>query len=178
MGFFFTYYQRKNKNLEKDYFKKKIQWPVENNKRFNDKVKVIMLLIKSYYNRVDISSKSKNKETGKLIKDLKNSFPRVFLEGLRKCVKTKVKFELKVNVKPVFKPNRKLPFVALESVNKELKRLGKLGVISKINFSNWASPSVFVKKKFLNSILCRFFNWFKRSFLSSTVIRRYICQNE
>ena len=49
-------------------------------------------------------------------------------------MKTKVKFELKENVKPVFKPNRKIPFVALEPVNKELERLEKLGVISKINY--------------------------------------------
>ena len=50
-------------------------------------------------------------------------------------------------VKPVLKPNRKAPFVALEPVNKELERLEKLGVISKINYSNWVSPTVFVKKK-------------------------------
>ena len=127
------------------------------------------LPINSYSNRIDISSKSKNKETEKLVDDLKNCFPNVFLEGLRKCVKTKVKFELKENVKPVFKPNRKKFFVALEPVNKELESLEKLGVILKINHSNWASLTVFVKKKKLkNPSLCRFFYWgkwlFKRSF--------------
>ena len=35
----------------------------------------------------------------KLVEDLKNCFPGVFSEGLGKCVKTKVKFELKENVK-------------------------------------------------------------------------------
>ena len=50
-----------------------------------------------------------------------------------------MKFELKENVKPVFKPKRKVPFAGLEPVN---KRLEKLGVIS-----DWASPTVFVKKK-------------------------------
>ena len=40
------------------------------------------LSINSYCNRVDISSKSKNKETEKLVEDLKNSFPCVFSEGL------------------------------------------------------------------------------------------------
>ena len=105
------------------------------------------LPINSYCNRVDFSSKSKNKEAEKLVEDLKTCFPHVFLKGLGKCVKTKVKFELKENVKPVFNPNRKVPFVTLESVNEELKRLEKLGVILKINFSDWASPTVFVKKK-------------------------------
>ena len=42
------------------------------------------LPINFYCNRVDASSKSKNKETEKLVEDLKNSFPRVFLEGLGK----------------------------------------------------------------------------------------------
>ena len=70
------------------------------------------LLINSYCNRVDISSKSTNNETEKLVEDLKNCFPCVFLEDHGKCVKTKMKFELKENVKLVFKPNRKVPFAA------------------------------------------------------------------
>ena len=62
--------------------------------------------------------------------------------------KNKVKFELKESVKPVFKSYRKVPFAALEPVNEELKRLEKLGVISKIYYSDWASPTVFVKNFF------------------------------
>ena len=81
------------------------------------------LPINSYCNRVDVSSKSKNKEIEKQVEDLKNSFPRVFSEGLGKFVKTKMKFELKENVKPVFKPNRKIPFAILEPVNEELEIL-------------------------------------------------------
>ena len=42
------------------------------------------LPINSYCNRVNVSSKSKNKGTEKLVEDLKNCFDRVFLEGLRK----------------------------------------------------------------------------------------------
>ena len=41
---------------------------------------------------------------------VKNTFPHVFSEGLGKCVKTKVKFKLKENVKLVFKPNKKVLF--------------------------------------------------------------------
>ena len=67
-------------------------------------------------------------------------------------MKTKVKFELKENVKPVFKPNRKVPFVALEPVNEEVERLEKLGVILKINYSDWASPTVFLKEKNLKKL--------------------------
>ena len=104
-------------------------------------IELWQLPINSYCNRVDVSSKSKNKETEK------TGWRSVFSEGLGKCVKTKVKFELKENVKPMFKPNRKVPFVALEPVNEELERLEKLGVISEINCSDWASPIVFIRKK-------------------------------
>ena len=92
------------------------------------------LPISYYWNRVNVSSKGKNKETEKLIEDLKNCFPRVFSVDLGKRVKIKVKFELKENVKTVLKPSRKVPFAALEQVNEELERLEKLGVISKINY--------------------------------------------
>ena len=140
------------------------------------------LPINSYCNRVDISSKSKNKYTERLVEDLKNCFPLFFSEGLGKCVKTKVKFEFNENMKPVFKPNRKAPFAALEPVNERLEILEKPGIISNINYSDWATPTVFVIKKIKNSSFRGFFyrgKWlFKRSFLLFTVIRRYICQTE
>ena len=94
------------------------------------------LPINSYFKRVDVSSKCKNKETEKLIEYLKNSFPLVFSEGLGKSVNTKVKFELKENVKPVFKHHKKVLFAVLDPINEELERLEKLGVISKINYSD------------------------------------------
>ena len=99
------------------------------------------LPINSYCKRKDASSKSKNKEAEKLVEDLKNSFPRVFSEGLEKSVKTIVKFELKENLKSVFKPNWKVLFAALEQVNEDLEILEKLGVLSKINHLDWASPT-------------------------------------
>ena len=40
-----------------------------------------------------------------------------------------------------------MPFGALEQIDKELERLENLGVISRIEFSEWASPVVYVKKK-------------------------------
>ena len=58
-----------------------------------------------------------------------------------------MRFELKDNVKPVFKPKRKVPFSSLETIDKELRRLEENGVIKKVDYSEWASPSVYVKKK-------------------------------
>ena len=101
----------------------------------------------SFCNKVDVSTKVKDKETKNLMNELKNEFPNVFSEGLGECEKTKVKIELKDNVKPVFRPKRNVPFAALESVNAELERLEDLGVISKISYSDWASPTVYIRKK-------------------------------
>ena len=105
------------------------------------------LPVNSFCNKVDVSTKVKDKETKNLMNELKNEFPRVFSEGLGECEKTKVKIELKDDVKPVFRPKRNVPFAALESVNAELERLEDLGVISKISYSDWASPTVYIRKK-------------------------------
>ena len=66
---------------------------------------------------------------------LKNKFPDVFSEGLGKCSKIKATFELKDNAAPFFKPKHRVPFAALESINKELDRLEKLGGISPVDYS-------------------------------------------
>ena len=86
--------------------------------------------------------------------DLKTKFPRVFSEGLGLCTKTEVKFELKENVKPVFRTKRKAPFSALDSINEKLERLEKIGIISKVNYTDWASPTVYSKKKNQNIRAC------------------------
>ena len=89
----------------------------------------------------------KLKQTERFITDLKNEFPRVFSEGLRLCTKTEVKFELKENVKPVFRTKRKVPLLTLDSINKELERLEIISVISKVDYSDCTSPTVYIKKK-------------------------------
>ena len=63
-----------------------------------------------------------------------------FSEGLWRSKKIIPKFKLNDKAIPVFKPKRNVPFSALEAVNKELERLEKIGVISKINYSEWISP--------------------------------------
>ena len=71
----------------------------------------------------------------------------MYFRKVPESVKSKVKFELKENVKRVFKLNKKVYFAALEPVNKELERLEKLSVISKINHSDWVTPTDFFKEK-------------------------------
>ena len=53
---------------------------------------------------------------------------------------------MKENAKPIFKRKRNVSFGALEQIDKELERLENLGVISRIEYSEWACPVVYVKK--------------------------------
>ena len=57
------------------------------------------------------------------------------------------KFELRDDVQPVFKKKRNVPFASLEQFNEELDRLVKNGVLSKLEYSEWATPTAFVKKE-------------------------------
>ncbi|XP_014783246.1 uncharacterized protein K02A2.6-like [Octopus bimaculoides] len=54
---------------------------------------------------------------------------------------------VKENAVPVFKPKRNVPFVALNQVEKELKRLEDLEVIEQVDYPEWAAPTVYLKKK-------------------------------
>ena len=101
----------------------------------------------SFCNRVHGVEDKTAIKAEKFIHKLKEEFPRVFSEGLGLCTKTEVKFELKEGATPIFKPKRNVPFSSLEKINDELQRLEQLGVISRIDHSQWASPTVYVKKK-------------------------------
>ena len=59
---------------------------------------------------------------------------------------------------PVFKKKRNVPFAAREQINKELDRLEQVGVLSKTNFSEWAVPTVHVKKKSNQIRICADFS--------------------
>ena len=50
-----------------------------------------------------------------------------------------------------FRPKRPAPYTSVEIIDKELGRLEKLGVIEKTDNSPWAAPTVYVKKKKLES---------------------------
>ena len=50
-------------------------------------------------------------------------------------------------MKPVFKPKRNVPFSSKEDIEIELQRLQENGVVEKVDYSEWASPTVYVKKR-------------------------------
>ena len=68
------------------------------------------------------------------------------------CSKAKATFELKDNAQLIFKPKRQVLFAAREITEKELDHLEKIGLLSKTNYSAWASPTVYVNKKKNNKI--------------------------
>ena len=54
---------------------------------------------------------------------------------------------MKDGAQPVFKKRRNVPFAALGQIHKELDRLEQAGILTKTDFSEWAAPTVHVKKK-------------------------------
>ncbi|XP_062538919.1 uncharacterized protein K02A2.6-like [Armigeres subalbatus] len=76
----------------------------------------------------------------------KAAYSEVFKNGLGHCKKTKVRLYLKPDAKPVFKPKRPVPFTSMEKIDAELDRLQSLGIITPVDFSQWAAPIVVVKK--------------------------------
>ena len=103
--------------------------------------------INAFCRRLNASSMGKSKQTENFVNKLKSEFNQVFANKLGCCTKTEVRFKLKDNVKPVFKPKRKVPFSSLETIDEELQRLEENRVIKKVDYSEWASPTVYVKKK-------------------------------
>ena len=77
----------------------------------------------------------------------KTTFPEVFLEGLGRWTKMTAKIKLKKNAQPVFRKKRSIPFAAIDKIDKELERLTQCGVQSNVDYSDWAAPVVYVKKK-------------------------------
>lgn len=58
-------------------------------------------------------------------------FPLVLSEDLGLYRKTEAYFQVSENTVPVFKANRKVPFAAIETLDEELDRLKKSGVVKK-----------------------------------------------
>ena len=57
------------------------------------------------------------------------------------------KIKLKKNAQPVFrKKKRNIPFATIDKIDKELEKLTQCGVLSKVDYSDWAAPVVYIKK--------------------------------
>ena len=73
-------------------------------------------------------------------------YPAVFSPGLGLCTKVKARLLLKEDAVPKFVKPRPVPFSRMEAVDKELHRLEDLGIITRVDHIEWATPIVVVQK--------------------------------
>lgn len=83
-----------------------------------------------------------------------SDFPKVFEPGLGKLGGVKAKIHVKEGTVPIKQKARPIPFTERELVDAELGRLENLGVIEPVQFSEWASQIVPVRKANGNIRLC------------------------
>ena len=75
-----------------------------------------------------------------------DQYPFVFSPGLGLCTKVKAQLLLKENAVPKFVKPRPGPFSRMEAVDKEVHRLEDLGIITRVDHSEYATPIVVVQK--------------------------------
>ncbi|XP_058828745.1 uncharacterized protein K02A2.6-like [Topomyia yanbarensis] len=81
-----------------------------------------------------------------VISTLKQAFPTVFNDAPGVCTKAKVHLTLKEGAKPVFRPKRPVAYAMYKTVDEELDRLENAGIITPVEYSEWAAPIVVVRK--------------------------------
>ena len=93
-----------------------------------------------------ISKEKPPQETQKKLEKLLEEYSEVFQNeiGTLKC--TKAKLALKENSQPKFYKARPVPYAMKPKVEVELKRLEEERILSKVKFSNWATPIVPIVK--------------------------------
>ena len=94
----------------------------------------------------------------KCVRDLQrvlDQYPAVFSPGLGLCPKVKARLLLKEDAVPKFVKPRPVPFSRMEAVDKELHRLEDLGIITRVDHSEWAIPIVVVQKPNWKVHICR-----------------------
>ena len=88
------------------------------------------------------------------LENLLEEFSDVFRPGLGCLQGMEVHLNVDENATPKFHMARTVPFAYREKVEAELVRLESLGIISPVQFSNWAAPIVPVAKKDNTVRLC------------------------
>ena len=72
--------------------------------------------------------------------------PSIFAPSLGLCTKTKAHLQLRDGVQPKFFKARPVPFSRIDAVDRELQRLEDLKIVTKVDYSDWATPIVVVQK--------------------------------
>lgn len=76
-----------------------------------------------------------------------NNFKNLFDGSLGKFQYATVNLKIKSDAKPIFFPPRPVPFAYRNKLETELERLESLGVITRVEHSDWGTPLVTVLKK-------------------------------
>ena len=78
--------------------------------------------------------------------DLLKQYEEIFKNELGQCKLIKAKLHVKSDAVPKFYCPRPIPLATKEKVEEDLDRLERIGVISKVETSEWATPIVPVRK--------------------------------
>ena len=100
------------------------------------------------------SHSQQSHSTQKSLTDLLNKHCNIFSPGIGKIKEQKAKLTLIPDASPKFCKARTVPYALMQKVEKELDNLEKEGVISKVDYSDWATPIVPVLKKSGDIRLC------------------------
>ena len=68
------------------------------------------------------------------------------------------KFKLQDNVTPVFKKKRNVPFASMQKNDEELDRLVNTGILTTVDYSECAAPTVYATKKSKDIRVCADFS--------------------
>lgn len=108
-----------------------------------DWLKELNISVDSYLNNIQCDFP----HVDKLSEYLLSKFPNVFKNELGKFKAGEIKLYLKPDARPIFCKPRSLPFALKDKVEKELDKLVSMGVLTSVEFSDWATPIVPVLKK-------------------------------
>ncbi|XP_054746058.1 uncharacterized protein K02A2.6-like [Anastrepha obliqua] len=81
-----------------------------------------------------------------ILKHIQQDYADIFKPNLESCSTVTSALHLKPDAKPIFRAKRPVAYSMLPYIEEELNRLHQLGVITPVEFSEWAAPIVAVKK--------------------------------
>ena len=90
----------------------------------------------------------------KKLKAVLDEFNEVFVEGTGLCKGVKATINMKSDATPTFRKARPLPYAMKKKVENELDRLQQKGIITPVQYSDWAAPVVPVLKRDGSVRLC------------------------